>query len=288
MNYYGNVFRPPSEANSLIIQATIGCSHNDCTFCYMYKGEPFVVRKYEEIVSDLETIREYFPHFERVFIADGDALVLKTETLLKLLDYINENMPNVKRISSYATAGDINRKSVEELISLYDKGLSMLYIGFESGDDEILKSIKKGLYCDDYIRAMEKVKAAGVSSSITIIAGLGGREKWEQNAVNTAKLISMTKPDYVSYLTMRIYKNTPLYLDVLAGKFEMPSPEEILYEIRLFLENVDSEGTIFRSNHASNYVLLGGTLNADIKSLIATIDDTLKKKNFRPGMLRSL
>lgn len=288
MNYYGNVFRPPSESRSLIIQATIGCSHNRCTFCYMYKDEPFIIRKYEDIVRDLETIREYFPHFERVFLADGDALVLKNETLIKLLKYINENMPNVKRISSYATAADINRKSNEELKQLYDNGLKMLYIGFESGDDEILKDIDKGLYYDDYVKAMKKCKEVGFQTSITIIAGLGGRKKWEQNAIGTAKLISETKPDYVSYLTMRIYKNTPLYQDVLDKKFEMPSPEEILYEIRLFLENVDSEGTIFRSNHASNYVLLGGTLNEDKQSLIRAIDETLESKNFRPGMLRSL
>ena len=288
MKYYGNVFRPPSEARSLIIQATIGCSHNDCTFCYMYKDEPFIVRKIEDIIEDLEEIREYFPYYERVFIADGDALVLKTEELVKLIDYINANMPNVKRISSYATAGDINRKSVEELKTLYDKGLKMLYIGFESGDDEILKDIKKGLTTEDYIKAMDKCKEVGFETSVTIIAGLGGRAKWRENAIGTAKLITRTKPTYVSYLTMRIYKNAPIYKDYIEGKFEMPSAEEILCEIRLFLENVDSEGTIFRSNHASNYVLLGGTLNEDREDLIEAIDETLKKKNFRPVMFRSL
>lgn len=286
MNYYGNVFRPPSEASSLIIQATIGCSHNDCTFCYMYKDEPFIIRPIEDIISDLETIREYFPSFKRIFIADGDALVLKTDDLISLLDYINSNFPNVERISSYATAGDINRKSVEELKKLYAKGLKMLYIGFESGDEEILLDINKGLTTKDYIAAMDKCKEVGFETSITIIAGLGGRKKFKQNALNTAKLISKTKPDYVSYLTMRIYKNTPLYMDYESGKFEMPSPEEILYEMRLFLEEVDSEGTIFRSNHASNYVLLKGTLNKDKEDLIKLIDSTLEKKNFVPSVLR--
>ncbi|SHH11715.1 Fe-S oxidoreductase [Anaerosphaera aminiphila DSM 21120] len=286
MNYYGNVFRPPSEARSLIIQATIGCAHNDCTFCYMYKDEPFIIRKYEDIVKDLEEIREYFPRFERIFIADGDALVLKTEDLLKLLKYIKDNFPNVKRVSSYATAGDINRKSVEELQKLYDMGLEMLYIGFESGDDEILRDIKKGLTYQDYLDAMEKCREVGFETSITIIVGLGGTEKWRQNALNTAKLISETKPDYVSYLTMRLYQNTPLYRDYEEGKFQMPSAEELLVEMRLFLENVDSEGSVFRSNHASNYVSLGGTLNKDREMLIAQIDDVLKKKNFKPEVLR--
>ena len=288
MKYYGNVFRPPSEARSLIIQATIGCSHNKCTFCYMYKGEPFIIRDIDEVIADLEEDREYFHYYERVFIADGDALVLKTEDLVKLIDYINENMPNVKRIASYATAADINRKSVEELKLLYEKGLKILYIGFESGDDEILKDIDKGLTTEDYIKAMDKCREVGFETSVTIIAGLGGREKWRQNAIGTAELITKTKPTYVSYLTMRIYKNAPIYKDYIEGRFEMPSPEEILYEMRVFLEHVDSEGTVFRSNHASNYVLLAGTLNEDRESLIAAIDDTLRRKNFRPGMLRSL
>lgn len=288
MKYYGNVFRPPSEARSLIIQATIGCSHNKCTFCYMYKDEPFIIRDIDEVIADLEDAREYFPYYERVFIADGDALVLKTEDLLKLIDYINENMPNVKRIASYATAADINRKSVKELKALYERGLKILYIGFESGDEEILRDIDKGLTTYDYIRAMNKCKEVGFDTSVTIIAGLGGREKWKQNAIGTAKLITATKPTYVSYLTMRIYKNAPIYKDYIEGKFEMPSAEEILYEMRVFLENVDSEGTVFRSNHASNYVLLGGTLNEDKNALIEAIDETLRRKNFRPGMLRSL
>ena len=288
MKYYGNVYRPPSEASSLIIQATIGCSHNSCTFCYMYKGEPFIVRDIEDIIADLEDIREYFPRIRRIFIADGDALVLKTEHLIKLLDYINENFPNVERISSYATAGDINRKSTEELKELYNRGLHMLYIGFESGDDEILKDIKKGLTVKDYVDSMKKCKEVGFSTSITIIAGLGGVDKMEQNAINTAKLISETKPDYVSYLTMRIYENAPIYKDYVSGKFKMPSAEGILYEMKLFLENVDSQGTVFRSNHASNYVPLKGTLNEDRQAMIDLIDTSLENKNFRPDFLRGL
>ncbi|WP_138160371.1 B12-binding domain-containing radical SAM protein [Peptoniphilus catoniae] len=288
MKYYGNVYRPPSEASSLIIQATIGCSHNSCTFCYMYKGEPFIVRDIEDIIADLEDIREYFPRIRRIFIADGDALVLKTEHLIKLLDYINENFPNVERISSYATAGDINRKSTEELKELYKRGLHMLYIGFESGDDEILKDIKKGLTVKDYVDSMKKCKEVGFSTSITIIAGLGGVDKMEQNAINTAKLISETKPDYVSYLTMRIYENAPIYKDYVSGKFKMPSAEGILYEMKLFLENVDSQGTVFRSNHASNYVPLKGTLNEDRQAMIDLIDTSLENKNFRPDFLRGL
>lgn len=286
MQYYGNVFRPPSEARSLIIQATVGCAHNKCSFCYMYKEDNFIIRPLEDIKKDLIEMSQYGSYWRRIFLADGDALVLKTSDLLEILKTIKQYYPNIERVSSYATAGDINRKSIEELKALRDAGLEMLYIGFESGDDEILRKINKGLTYKDYVSAMAKCKEVGFKTSITIIAGLGGVELMEQNAKGTAKIISETKPDYVSYLTMRIYKNTPLYLDYINGKFNMPNAEEILQEMKIFLENVDSEGTIFRSNHASNYVLLAGTLNEDKKGLIEAIDKTLKKKNFVPEVLR--
>lgn len=286
MQYYGNVFRPPSEARSLIIQATVGCAHNKCSFCYMYKDDNFIIRPLEDIKKDLIEMSQYGSYWRRIFLADGDALVLKTSDLLEILKTIKQYYPNIERVSSYATAGDINRKSIEELKALRDAGLEMLYIGFESGDDEILRKINKGLTYKDYVSAMAKCKEVGFKTSITIIAGLGGVELLEQNAKGTAKIISETKPDYVSYLTMRIYKNTPLYLDYINGKFNMPNAEEILQEMKIFLENVDSEGTIFRSNHASNYVLLAGTLNEDKKGLIEAIDKTLKKKNFVPEVLR--
>lgn len=286
MQYYGNVFRPPSEARSLIIQATVGCAHNKCSFCYMYKDDNFIIRPLEDIKKDLIEMSQYGSYWRRIFLADGDALVLKTSDLLEILKTIKQYYPNIERVSSYATAGDINRKSIEELKALRDAGLEMLYIGFESGDDEILRKINKGLNYKDYVSAMSKCKEVGFKTSITIIAGLGGVELMEQNAKGTAKIISETKPDYVSYLTMRIYKNTPLYLDYINGKFNMPNAEEILQEMKIFLENVDSEGTIFRSNHASNYVLLAGTLNEDKKGLIEAIDKTLKKKNFVPEVLR--
>lgn len=286
MQYYGNVFRPPSEARSLIIQATVGCAHNKCSFCYMYKDDNFIIRPLEDIKKDLIEMSQYGSYWRRIFLADGDALVLKTSDLLEILKTIKQYYPNIERVSSYATAGDINRKSIEELKALRDAGLEMLYIGFESGDDEILRKINKGLTYKDYVSAMAKCKEVGFKTSITIIAGLGGVELMEQNAKGTAKIISETKPDYVSYLTMRIYKNTPLYLDYINGKFNMPNAEEILQEMKIFLENVDSEGTIFRSNHASNYVLLAGILNEDKKGLIEAIDKTLKKKNFVPEVLR--
>ncbi|WP_062551354.1 radical SAM protein [Peptoniphilus phoceensis] len=286
MQYYGNVFRPPSEARSLIVQATVGCSHNNCTFCYMYKEDDFRIRPLEDIKKDLIEMSSYGDYFERIFLADGDALVLKTEDLVEILRTIKKYYPNVKRVSSYATAQDINRKSLEELKTLREEGLEMLYIGFETGDEDLLKEIQKGITYDEYVTAMKKAKEAGFKTSVTIIAGLGGVEGMEKNAVGTAKLVSETKPDFLGYLTMRIYKNTPLYEDYVTGKFKMPDAGEILEEMKIFLENVDSEGTVFRSNHASNYVLLAGNLNEDREDLIKAIEKTLKKKSFRPDVLR--
>lgn len=286
MKYYGNVFRPPSEARSLIIQVTIGCAHNDCTFCYMYKGEPFIIRPLEDVKNDLIEMSKYSGYFDRIFLADGDALVVKTDYLLEVLKTIRELFPNLRRVSAYATAQDINRKSIDELKELYDAGLEMLYIGFESGSDEILQEVNKGVVSKDYIDAMKKCKEVGFITSITIIAGLGGVDKMHENAIETARVISLTKPDYVGYLTMRLYKNTPMYEDYESGKFKMPDAAEILEEMKMFLENVDSKGTVFRSNHASNYVLLAGTLNEDREELINAIDTTLKKKSFRAEVLR--
>ncbi|WP_273497798.1 radical SAM protein [Peptoniphilus rhinitidis] len=286
MQYYGNVFRPPSEARSLIVQATVGCSHNNCTFCYMYKDDDFRVRPLEEIKKDLVEMSAYKDYFERIFLADGDALVLKTEDLLEILKTIKEYFPDVNRVSSYATAKDINRKSLGDLKKLRDAGLEMLYIGFETGDEDLLKKIQKGITYEEYVSAMKKAKEAGFKTSVTIIAGLGGVDGIEKNAIGTAKLVSETKPDFLGYLTMRVYKNTPLYKDYISGDFKMPDAGEILEEMKIFLEHVDSEGTVFRSNHASNYVLLAGNLNEDRKALIGAIEKTLKKKNFRPDVLR--
>ena len=288
MQYYGNVYRPPSEARSLIIQATVGCSNNNCTFCTMYKGDKFHMRKLEDVLADLKEMSLKYPWIDRIFIADGDALVLSTDYWVQMLDFIRGNFPNIQRITSYATAADINRKSDEDLALLREKGLEMLYIGFETGDDELLKDIRKNMTRAEYVESIKKAHKAGFQTSVTVIAGLGGKARWEQNAISTAELITETKPTYLSYLTIRLYPGTELYDDYKAGRFEMPSTDEILYEIRTFIDHVDAEGTIFRSNHASNYVGLKGTLNKDKQAMIDQIDDALVKRNFRPEYYRSL
>ncbi len=272
-NYEGTLYRPPSEAHSLIIQITIGCAHNTCTFCNMYKQKTFRIRAEEEILEELRLVAAspYRDYFRRVFFADGDALCVPTDRLLRLLAAVRELLPGVERVSSYATAADVLRKSPEELASLRAAGLQLVYMGCETGDAEILRAIRKGCTPEDYMAAANRLHAAGIGNSVTLISGLGGRAAVERHALSCASLISAMKPEFCSFLTLRLYKGTPMYDDLVSGRFERITDREVLDEMILFLEHVDSEGTVFRSNHASNYLPLAGTLNRDIPSLLSTI-----------------
>lgn len=286
MKYYGKVFRPPSEARSLIVQATVGCSYNKCDFCSMYKDDVFHLRDLEELKVEVKEYLEERPFYKRVFIADGDALCLSNDKLIDLCDFFAKNMENLERITAYATAKDILRKSDEELRELRKHGIEMVYVGYESGSDEILKDVNKNSTAEEYILATKKAKAAGIKVSATIIAGLGGMDKMELNAVETAKVVTGAKPDYISYLTLDLFPDTPLYERYKSGEFKRLSPLDILQEIKIFLENVDSEGTVFRSNHASNYISLAGNLNEDRERMIAEIDEALREENYKPEYLR--
>lgn len=282
MRYEGIVYRPPSEARSLIVQVTIGCAHNTCTFCNMYKAKDFRVRSMEEIMEDLkEAHNSYGAYVQKVFLADGDALVLQTEKLLEILKAVRELFPNCTRVASYGTAQDILRKSEEELKSLQKAGLGIVYVGAESGDDEILASICKGVTAEELKAAGQKLKRCGIQTSVTLISGLGGRSKVEEHARSCAELISAMNPDYASFLTLRLYEGTPMYDDVVTGRFERITADEIVDEMKIFLEHVDSPGTVFRTNHASNYVVLAGNLNEDIPSMLAQLDEAKKTHHYR-------
>ncbi|MBQ9690774.1 MAG: radical SAM protein [Eggerthellaceae bacterium] len=265
MHYEGTLYRPPSEARSLIVQVTIGCAHNTCTFCDMYKDKSFRIRPLLDVLADFEeaAASPYALYFDKVFLADGDALVVKTKDLLTILSRIHELFPQIKRVSSYGTTQDILKKSEEELRQLRDAGLELVYLGAESGDDDVLTYIDKRVTSAQIIEAGKKLKRCGIDASITLISGLGGRQKVEEHAKACAHLISEIKPKYCSFLTLMLYEGTPFYDDVVSGKFERITPDEIMDEMEIFLDNVDSEGTIFRSNHASNHLALAGTLNAD-------------------------
>ena len=275
MRYEGIVYRPPSEARSLIVQVTIGCAHNTCTFCNMYKAKDFRVRSMEEIMEDLrEAHNSYGAYVQKVFLADGDALVLQTEKLLEILKAVRELFPNCTRVASYGTAQ-------EELKSLQKAGLGIVYVGAESGDDEILASICKGVTAEELKAAGQKLKRCGIQTSVTLISGLGGRSKVEEHARSCAELISAMNPEYASFLTLRLYEGTPMYDDVVTGRFERITADEIVDEMKIFLEHVDSPGTVFRTNHASNYVVLAGNLNEDIPSMLAQLDEAKKTHHYR-------
>lgn len=289
LRYEGLVYRPPSEARSLIVQVTIGCAHNKCTFCTMYKGKQFRVRKKEEVLEDFQMAYDtYGDRIRRIFLADGDALIVRTPDLLDILNFIREKFPSTERVTSYGTPGDILRKSVEELKSLARAGLDMVYMGAESGDAVTLERINKGVTREEIIEAGQKLRRCGIRSSITLISGLGGRERKREHAVESAKLISAIKPDYVGFLTLMLDESTEIYRQIQAGEMELLTPEEVVEEMRLFLTNVDSQGTVFRANHASNYVILKGNLNEDIEEMLQRLDEVEKAGKYRPERVRGL
>ena len=289
MRYEGLVYRPPSEARSLIVQVTIGCAHNKCTFCTMYKDKQFRVRKKEEVLEDFQMAYDtYGDRIRRIFLADGDALIVRTPDLLDILNFIREKFPSTERVTSYGTPGDILRKSEEELKSLARAGLDMVYMGAESGDAVTLERINKGVTREEIIEAGQKLRRCGIRSSITLISGLGGRERKREHAVESAKLISAIKPDYVGFLTLMLDDSTEIYRQIQAGEMELLTPEEVVEEMRLFLTNVDSQGTMFRANHASNYVILKGNLNEDIEEMLQRLDEVEKAGKYRPERVRGL
>lgn len=276
MRYEGALYRPPSEAYSLIVQATIGCSHNKCTFCSMYKDKKFRIRDTEEIMEDLILGRKYYENVRRIFLADGDALVIKTEELIKILQGIEVLFPECERIGIYGSPKSILNKSQEELLELKALGLGIVYLGVESGSEKILKDIKKGVDSAEMIEAGRKIVDAGIKLSVTLISGIGGKAFSTLHALESAKVLNEMKPHYIGLLTLLLEQGTKLYEDVKVGKFQLLSPKEVLEETRILVENLQVGNCIFRSNHASNYVALRGTLMEDKKLILKQIEEGLK------------
>ncbi len=287
IHYEGRVFRPPSEAYSLIVQVTIGCSHNKCTFCDMYKEKQFRVRPLDDVKRDFDRARRAYSRVDRIFLADGDALMCKAEHMAEVLRYIRKLFPECERVTSYGSPKSVLVKTQEELNLLHDLGLEMIYLGLESGSDEVLRRINKGETADEIVRAGLMVKQAGMKLSVTCIAGLGSLELSEEHAIQTAKALSRMKPEYIGLLTLLFELDTPMKRDYEAGKFYLMNPVEIAHETLLLLENIDCEGSVFRANHASNYVNLAGTLNRERESMCARLRQALegkvrfKSENFR-------
>ena len=272
MRYYGAVYRPPSEAYSLIVQVTYGCSHNTCAFCSMYKEKRFALRPLEEVLEDFRIARQTYRHVDKVFLADGDALVRKASELYTILDTIRELFPECERVTSYASPASIRIRTDEELQTLRAKGLTMVYMGLESGSDEVLKLMRKGHPAAEIIEMGQKVRRNGIALSVTAITGLGGPELLETHAIETAKAFNAMNPEYIGMLTLMVEHGTPLYDWVRDGKFQLLTQPQVLEETRLLVENLDSPGSVFRMNHASNYLVLKGTLNQDKEAMLRTID----------------
>ncbi len=272
MRYIGDIYRPPSEAYSLLVQVTIGCTHNKCTFCNMYKEKQFKVRRMEEVLEDLAWARSHYKRVERIFLCDGDALALANHKLLTILDYIRDNFPECERVTTYGRATAAMRKTDEELRELEEHGLKMVYIGAESGSQKILDRVNKGETREDLIKGVQRLETAGIKTSVTFISGLAGPDGWEEHAVETGKMITEMNASYVSLLTLMLKPPSPLYDDYIAGKFITLSPEEVLAETCLMLQHArPSKPCVFRSNHASNYVSLRGNLPMDNEAMIASL-----------------
>lgn len=283
IKYVGDVYRPPSEAYSLIVQATIGCTHNKCSFCKMFKEKRFQTRPTEDIIADFAWARKRYRSVPRVFLADANALCLKTDKLMPILTYIEDNFPECERVTIYGRASDILRKTEEELAMLREHGLTMVYIGAESGSDKVLEMCRKGETRQQLIDAVKRIEKVGIKASVTFISGLAGKDGWEDHAIQTGTMITEMNASYVSLLTLLVDPQAPMYDDIQSGRLKLLTPQEVLAETHLMLENANPQKTcIFRSNHASNYLSLKGDLPEDRDRFLAQIENAMKNT----GMLK--
>ena len=293
IRYEGTIYRPPSEARSLILQATIGCSFNECAFCGMYRDKRFRVRPLDELLSEVAWAREHLgaDDVRKVFLADGDALVAKAAFLRKLLDALRAAFPNLRRVSCYASPQSLQVRSVEEMRGLREAGLTLYYLGVESGHDAVLERLVKGVDAAEMVRVADKATEAGVALSTMILLGAGGRALSRAHAEASARVINAIQPRFVSTLVMTPVEGTPLWEQHARGEHDELDPLELAAELRAFLAGLELAGSVFRSNHASNYLALAGSLPKDKAALLAALDGVLAhpgRAAFRPEHLRGL
>ena len=291
MNYEGMIFRPPSEADSLILQVTVGCSYNRCTFCGAYQGKSFRIKRFEEIQKDVDEASSYRSQIQRVFLADGNALAMPQRELQRILEYVKLRLNRVERVGIYANAKDLLRKEVEELKALKNLGLGILYLGLESGNPEILKRIKKNATVDQLIRAGRRVKESGILLSVTVLLGIGGVEKSQAHASDTGKVLSEMDPDYVGALSLMVVPGTPIEKEIETGKLVLPTPFGMIQELETMIEHCDCTQCFFASNHASNYLPLRVRMPEEKEDALRRIREVLRRKDpalLRPEYLRAL
>lgn len=291
MRYEGLIIRPPSEAQSLILQVTVGCSHNRCSFCPTYKQTRFRIRKTVEIRAMVEEAQQWAAHTRRIFLCDGDALVIPQRRLLWILDLLNERFPRLERIGIYANARSILNKSVEELKELRQRKLGILYLGVESGDDEVLRRVRKGADRQKLLRAGLRAKEAGLVLSVTVLLGIGGVEGSRRHALETASLLSQMDPHYVGALTLMVVESTPLHEEMCRGDFKLPDTFQLIEELGIMISQSDFTDCYFTSNHASNYLPLKVRLPGQKEQALRLIQEVLARKDrslLRPEFLRAL
>jgi len=289
MHYEGNIIRPPSEANSILLQVTVGCSRNKCTFCGTYKGERFRIKPDAVIMEDIAFAATHCKNQRRLFLCDGDALIVPQNRLLNILLEIEKQLPWVTRIGVYANAKALKMKTLDELKILRAHGLGIAYMGLETGDDTALKQINKGAAAEDMILMGRKAKEAGFKLSITVLLGIAGKTRSQEHAKETGRVLSAIDPDYVGALSLMLIPGTPLFKDHVAGSFTLISPEEMLAELRTMIEHTNLSRGLFHANHASNYLPIKARMPRDKEATLKLIDEALSGNvPLKPEWLRGL
>jgi radical SAM superfamily enzyme YgiQ (UPF0313 family) len=290
MKYEGMIYRPPSEANSLILQVAVGCSYNRCTFCHSFRDKVFRIKSFEEIKEDIDEISPYGP-IPRVFLADGDALVIPQNDLVRILSYLRSKIRGLERVGIYANAVDILKKSADELRELKSLGLGIIYLGLESGNPEVLKRIRKNATTDQMVRAGRRVKEAGIQLSITVLLGIGGIELSHAHAEDTGKVLSEMDPQYVGALSLIVVPGTPIDEELRSGKLVLPSPFELIRELGTMVAGCNFTDCFFASNHASNYLPLRIRMPREKERALRLIREVLERNDpslLRPEYMRAL
>jgi radical SAM superfamily enzyme YgiQ (UPF0313 family) len=289
MHYEGYCIRPPSEADSILLQVTLGCSHSKCTFCSSYPGKPFKIKDDKIILSDILYAARHMQSEDRLFLMDGDAMIIPQQRLLPILEQIKEHLPRVKRVGAYANVKSIKMKSLEELKRLRENNLGILYLGVETGDDDLRSAIHKGSNAATCIEMGRKVKEAGIQLSVTVLLGIAGRENSLRHARATGELLSAMDPDFVGALTVMLIPGTPLYQDFKNGKFELPDEMGMLRELREMISCTNLTRGYFFSNHASNYLPIKAKLPSGKQRALDTIDAALGGEiGLKPEWMRAL
>lgn len=289
MHYEGNIIRPPSEAGSILLQVTVGCSRNKCTFCGAYKGERFRIKKDPVIMEDIAFAAAHCQRQRRVFLCDGDALIIPQKKLLHILQQIKRQLPWVTRVGAYANCKSLKMKTLDDLETLKAHGLGILYMGLETGDDITLKKINKGATSKEMIQMGQKAKAAGIKLSITVLLGIAGPSRSDIHARETGRVLTAIDPEYVGALTLMLIPGTPMYRDFKNGEFFLPEPEDMLKELKTMIDATELSKGLFHANHASNYLPIKARLPKDKQKTLCLIDEALTGKiALKPEFLRAL